>query len=84
MSTRPHPFDVVETMTPHEDDLMPQYGNEAYYDWLTRTIEAGTRKPVPWTAVHLAILLDRSIRAHEAESTGGPKCDECIAQEADR
>lgn len=81
MSTTPHPFDVVETMTPDESDTEPEYGNAAYYDWLTRTIEAGTRRPVPWLAVQLAISLDRAIRAHEAEATGGPKCAECVARD---
>ena len=74
-----HPFDCVETITPDEDETEPRYGNQAYYDWLQATIEAGTRKPVPWLAVGLAITLDRSIRAHEAEATGGQLCRECIA-----
>lgn len=78
---RSHPFDVVETITPSEHDPEPRKGNRAYYDWLESTITAGTRKPVPWVAVELAITLDRAIRAHEAESAGGPKCAECIARE---
>ncbi len=78
---RPHPFDVVETLTPNENDARPRYGNAAYYDWIAATICAATRKPVPWTAVELAVLLDRMIRAHEAESTGGPKCAECVARD---
>jgi len=80
---RPHPFDCVETITAEEDDLRPELGNDAYYDWIQGTIEAGTRKPVPWLAVRLAIVLDRMIRTHEAESTGGPLCKECIALKAD-
>ena len=83
MSTKPHPFDVVETMTPDEDDPEPQWGNDAYYGWLERTIEAATRKPMPRLAVDLAICLDRAIRAHEAEANGGPKCADCIARESD-
>lgn len=78
--SEPHPFDVIRTINPDENDMMPKHGNRAYSDWLERTIEAGTRKPVPWLAVGLAITLDRAIRAHEAEATGGPLCRECIAR----
>lgn len=77
----PHPFDSVETISPDLDDLQPELGNAAYYDWIGGTIRAGTRRQVPWAAVGLGIILDRIIRAHEAESTGGPKCSECIAIE---
>jgi len=76
-----HPFDVVETITPDEDETEPRYGNQAYYDWLKATIEAGTRRPVPWLAVELAIILDRAVREHEAESNGGAKCRQCIARD---
>ena len=78
-----HPFDVVETITPDEDDPQPRYGNQAYYDWLEGVITAGTKRPVPWLAVELAILLDRSVRDHEAESRGGPKCRECLDRDGD-
>jgi hypothetical protein len=71
-------------MTPDESASTPRYGNAAYYDWLEAVIKAATRRNVPWTAVELGILLDRTIRAHEAEATGGPKCAECIAMEADQ
>ena len=81
MSASIHPFDCVETITPDSDEMRPRYGNQAYYEWLERTIEAGTRKPIPWLAVELAIILDRTIREHEAEATGGPKCRECIARD---
>jgi len=80
---RPHPFDVVETITPSERDPEPRKGNTAYYDWLEATITAATRRPVPWAAVEMAILLDRAIRAHEAESAGGPQCAECVARDSD-
>lgn len=75
-----HPFDIVETISPTEDDPEPRKGNQAYYDWLEATITAATRKPVPWMAVELAITLDRVIRDHEAESDGGPTCAECAAR----
>lgn len=79
-----HPFDAgVATYDTPAGDIPDEYsmGNPAYYDWLTRTIEAATGgKPVPWLAVDLAILLDRCIRAHEAEQAGGPVCAECVAR----
>ena len=68
-------------MTPNQDALEPELGNDAYWDWVGGTISAATRQPVPWLAVRLAISLDRIIRAHEAESTGGPKCAECLVIE---
>lgn len=77
-----HPFDAGVSTQDSPGDGLDEYvkGNPAYYDWLTRVIEAATRAPVPWLAVELAILLDRLIRAHEAEQAGGPLCAECIAR----
>jgi hypothetical protein len=70
MSTpNPHLITEMGIATIEATDEGGPLGNAAYYEWLEATIKAGTRRDVPWIAVELAIILDRSIRAEEAAAS---------------
>jgi len=49
-------------------------GNQAYYDWMKRVIDAATGRDIDWTHIDLAIVLDRMLRQDEARRAADHAC----------